>query len=182
MMMADIEKYVLRSLEVLLVAMLAGMVIMVFGNVVLRYGFNSGIDVSEELSRYLFVWLTYIGAVVVMRENGHLGVDTVIGKLSDKGRLVCMVISDSIVLICCVMLIDGTWKQHEINTTMVAPVTGIKMSYVYGVLYFAGFGIGMITLLRLIRAATGKLGRYELAEFSGDYSGDPSRDLKGHLE
>ena len=181
-MMAQIEKYVLRSLEVILVAMLAGMVVMVFGNVVLRYGFNSGINVSEELSRYLFVWLTYIGAVVVMRENGHLGVDTVVGKLGDKGRLVCMVISDLIILVCCLMLIDGTWKQHEINSTMVAPVTGIKMSYVYGVLYFAGLGIGLITFLRLIRAVTGKLGQYELAEFSGDYSGDPSHDLKGHLE
>lgn len=36
---------------------------MVFGNVVLRYGFNSGIDISDELSRYCFIWLTYIGAM-----------------------------------------------------------------------------------------------------------------------
>lgn len=180
--MAQVEKLLIRGLEVLLVAMLGAMVIMVFGNVVLRYGFNSGIDLSEELSRYLFVWLTYIGAVVVMRENGHLGVDSVVGKLGDKGRLICMVFSDVIVLICCVMLLDGAWKQQAINASMVAPVTGIKMSYVNGILYFAGAGIGLITLMRLIRAATGRLGRFELAEFAGDYSGAPSHDLKGHLE
>jgi TRAP-type C4-dicarboxylate transport system permease small subunit len=158
------------------------MVVMVFGNVILRYAFNSGIDLSEELSRYFFVWLTYIGAVVVMRENGHLGVDTLVAAIGPRGRLLCMILSDAFILVCCVMLLDGTWKQHEINATAVAPVTGLSMGYVYGVLYFAGIGIGFITLARLIRALTGRLGPYELAEFSGDYSGTPSHDLKSHLE
>jgi TRAP-type C4-dicarboxylate transport system permease small subunit len=181
-MIATAERWVLRGLEAILVILLAGMVVMVFGNVVLRYLFNSGLDLSEELSRYFFVWLTYIGAVVVMRENGHLGVDTLVGNLSRQWRLICMIVSDVIVLICCVMLFDGTWKQHEINASAVAPVTGLSMGYVYGVLYFAGIGIGFITLARILRALTGKLGEFELAEFAGDYSGDPSRDLKGHLE
>ena len=44
--------------------LLAVMVVLVFGNVVLRYGFNSGITVSEELSRWLFVWMTFLGAIV----------------------------------------------------------------------------------------------------------------------
>ncbi|WP_245973961.1 TRAP transporter small permease [Bosea caraganae] len=181
-MLATAERWVLRALEAILVILLAGMVVMVFGNVVLRYLFNSGLDLSEELSRYFFVWLTYIGAVVVMRENGHLGVDTFVGTLGRNGRLVCMVLSDLIILICCVMLLDGTFKQHEINASSVAPVTGLSMSYVYGVLYFAGIGIGLITLARLYRALTGKLASYELDEFVGDYSNSPSRDLKGHLE
>lgn len=181
-MIATAERWILRALEFVLVALLAAMVVMVFGNVVLRYLFNSGIDVSEELSRYFFVWLTYIGAVVVMRENGHLGVDTFVGTLSRNGRLICMIISDLIILVCCVMLLDGTWKQHEINASAVAPVTGLSMSYVYGVLYFAGIGIAVITLARLVRSLTGKLAPYELDEFVGDYSNSPSHNLKGHLE
>ena len=55
---------------------LAVMVVLVFGNVVLRYGFNSGIAISEELSRWLLVWLTFLGAIVAVREHSHLGVDT----------------------------------------------------------------------------------------------------------
>ena len=47
-----------KLLELLLVLLLAAMVVMVFGNVVLRYAFNSGITVSEELSRWAFVWMT----------------------------------------------------------------------------------------------------------------------------
>ncbi|MDP3193599.1 TRAP transporter small permease, partial [Rhodoferax sp.] len=70
-----------KLLELLIVLCMVAMVIMVFGNVVLRYGFNSGIDVSDEMSRYCFVWLTYIGAMVAMREKGHLGVDTLVKHL-----------------------------------------------------------------------------------------------------
>jgi hypothetical protein len=70
-----------RLVEFLLVVMLSAMVIMVFGNVVLRYGFNDSIISSEELSRFLFIWITFLGAIVTLRENAHLGVDTVVRKL-----------------------------------------------------------------------------------------------------
>ena len=74
--------------EMLLVTMLAVMVVMVFGNVVLRYGFNSGIISSEELSRYLFIWITFLGAIIAFRENAHLGLDTVVRLLPSSGKKV----------------------------------------------------------------------------------------------
>ncbi|NOK07324.1 TRAP transporter small permease subunit, partial [Myxococcus xanthus] len=49
-----------RLLDFLMAGALAVMVAMVFGNVVLRYAFNTGITVSEEVSRWLFVWLTFL--------------------------------------------------------------------------------------------------------------------------
>ena len=52
------------------IALLPGlMVVLVFGNVVLRYAANSGITVSEELSRWLFVWMTFLGAIVALKEQ-----------------------------------------------------------------------------------------------------------------
>ena len=62
------------------------MVVMVFGNVVLRYGFNSGITVSEEMSRWLFVWMTFLGAIVALREHGHLGTDMLVSRLPAGGQ------------------------------------------------------------------------------------------------
>ncbi|MBU0892182.1 MAG: TRAP transporter small permease subunit, partial [Gammaproteobacteria bacterium] len=59
-----------RVLDALGGLFLAAMVVLVFGNVVLRYVFNTGITISEELSRWLFVWLTFMGAVVALREHG----------------------------------------------------------------------------------------------------------------
>ncbi len=67
------------------------MVVLVFGNVVLRYVFNSGIPISEELSRWLLVWLTFLGAIVALRQHAHLGVDTLVRALPPLGKQICFV-------------------------------------------------------------------------------------------
>ena len=103
------------------------MVGMVFGNVLLRWVANSGIQISEEMSRFFFVWLTFVGAVVVMRDNAHLGVDAFVARLGPRGQLACMVASDLLTLFCCAVFFWGTWQQSGINATNVAPVTGISM-------------------------------------------------------
>ena len=53
-----IDKLVRKFIEWTLIVFLGAMVVLVFGNVVLRYGFNSGIIFSEEASRFLFMWIT----------------------------------------------------------------------------------------------------------------------------
>lgn len=61
--MTRVIDWYFRLLRFFMVGCLVVMVVLVFGNVVLRYAFNSGITVSEELSRWLFVWL-FVGAIV----------------------------------------------------------------------------------------------------------------------
>ena len=97
------------------------MVVMVFANVVLRYGFGSGITVSEEISRFLFVWLIFLGSVPVMRQHGHLGVEMLVGKLSAAGRRIGRVVSDVFVLGCCVVFGWGAWEQTQLNMANLAP-------------------------------------------------------------
>jgi TRAP-type C4-dicarboxylate transport system permease small subunit len=72
-------------MELLLIAALALMVILVFSNVVLRYGFNLGITFSEEVSRFLFIWVVFLGAVLTLRDNAHLGVHMLTKKLPLAG-------------------------------------------------------------------------------------------------
>jgi TRAP-type C4-dicarboxylate transport system permease small subunit len=176
------EEGFFRLLERLMVLLLASMVAMVFGNVVLRWTVDSGIDVSEEMSRFFFVWLTFIGAVVVMREHAHLGVDALVGRLGPKGRLVCMVLSDAIILFCCVVFFWGTWKQAGINATNVAPVTGISMLWVFGVGYFTSVAIGLMVLSRIARALSGQVTERELAIFAGTFEHDQPGHVKRHVD
>ena len=152
------------GVEAVLAALLLGMVIMVFGNVVLRYAFNSGIGVSEELSRIFFVWLTFIGAVLATHEGAHLGMDAVVSKLSRRGKIVCGVLSQALVLMCCGMLFWGTLRQHEINATTLAPVTGMPMSWVFGMGYVTSIGVGVHALHRLWRLLSGRTTDAELVE------------------
>ncbi len=148
--------------EAVLAALLLGMVLMVFGNVVLRYVFNSGIDVSEELSRYFFVWLTFIGAIVAMRDGSHLGMDAFVAKLPRQGKLVCLTIVQCLILLCCAMLFWGTWRQHEVNATTLAPVTGLSMIWVFGIGYLTSAAIAVQALHKLFRIVSGRIPDSEL--------------------
>lgn len=178
---ATVDRF-FKFLELLLVLCLAAMVAMVFGNVVLRYAFDSGIAVSEELSRYFFVWLTFVGAVVVAREHAHMGVETLVARLGPAGRKVCMGMSDALVLVCCAIFFWGTWKQAPLNWSNAAPITGMSMFWVYGIGFFTSVGIGVLTLARLVRLVTGRLGDDELAAFAGEMADDAAHALKGRLE
>jgi TRAP-type C4-dicarboxylate transport system permease small subunit len=157
-----------RFLELLLILLLSGMAIMVFVNVVMRYGFNSGLNVSEELSRYFFVWLTFIGAVVAFREHGHLGIETLVMFLSRRGRIICMSLANIVIIVCSLIFFWGTWKQFPINASMAAPVTGMSMIWVYGIGLFTGAGMAIIALERLIRLLTGRVTDEEIAAFAGE--------------
>ena len=151
-----------KLLELLIAICLALMVVMVFGNVVLRYVFNSGIAVSEELSRWLFVWMTFLGALVALREHGHLGTDMLVGRLGRKGKIACMLASQVLMLGVTVMIFQGSLAQSRINWDVEAPVTGAPMA----VVYFSGvvFAVPAIALLlaEMWRTATGRMRDDEL--------------------
>ncbi|RZL87143.1 MAG: TRAP transporter small permease [Variovorax sp.] len=160
--MTRIFSWYCRGLEGLMALMLAIMVVMVFGNVVLRYGFNSGITVSEEVSRWLFVWMTFLGAIVAVREHGHLGTDMLISKLPTWGKKLCLYLSHVLMLFASWLLLSGSWQQTLINWDVSAPTTGASV----GIFYFVGvvFGVSAIVFLLydLWRAVTGKLSDDEL--------------------
>jgi TRAP-type C4-dicarboxylate transport system permease small subunit len=153
-----------RALEVLMVLCLAVMLVMVFGNVILRLFFNTGIDLSEEIPRFAFVWMTFLGAVVGMRRRAHLGVDIVVQMLPSFGRRVCWGISQAIMLVCCVVIVYGTYLQHDIIKGNASPVAQISMLWVFGVSYLTGGAIAIICTSNLLRLAAGKVGDDELID------------------
>ncbi len=143
-----------RLLDVLTAVFLAIMVVLVFGNVVLRYAFNSGITVSEELSRWLFVWLTFLGAIVAVRKQGHLGTDVLVSRLRPVGKRLCLVITHLLMLWITWLLLKGSWQQVVINADVRAPVTNLPMAIVYaaGVVFAASTGLlFVLDLIQLLR-------------------------------
>ena len=165
--MAELKQLVdwfFKALELLIVCFMVAMVVMVFGNVVLRYGFNSGISISDEMSRYCFIWLTYVGAMVAMREGGHLGVDTLVKHLPIHGKKVCLFLSETLMLLCNGLFFLGTYKMHELQVTNISPVVGISMIWVYGIGYVVGIVMGIINLRVLYRLLSGTITESELLQ------------------
>ena len=155
-----------RLFGMLMVACLALMVLMVFGNVVLRYGFNSGIAISEELSRWLFVWMVFLGAIIGLKEHAHLGVDSLVKVLSPFGRKVCYGLSHALMLYASVLLTEGSWKQTVLNWDTVAPASGLSV----GLFYAAGIVFGasscVIIVHELSRLVTGQVADADLIAIS----------------
>ena len=151
-----------RLFSVLMVVCLALMVVMVFGNVVLRYGFNSGIAVSEELSRWLFVWLTFMGGVVGLRQHTHLGTDMLVGRLGPIGKKACLVVAYALMLLMCWMLFNGSLEQTKINWDVTAPSSGASMAWFYSVGMVFGVSAALVLLADLYRLLTGQASEADL--------------------
>ena len=141
----------------LIAAMLALMVILVFGNVFMRYAFNSGFTLSEELSRWLFVWLTFLGAVVALRKNGHLGTDMLIGRLGPTGKRICMGISLLLMLYCLWLIFKGSYDQTVVNWDSTSAVMEVSMGYFYASGMALSLLGGLIIVNDVWRLVTGKI-------------------------
>lgn len=146
-----------RLFAFLMVAALALMVVMVFGNVVLRYGFNSGITVSEELSRWLFVWMTFLGAVVALRNHGHLGTDVLVSRLPVFGKKLCLGATHLIMLYLCWLMGQGAWQQSVINIGTTSAVMEASMAWLYASGIVFAVLAGAIIVLEFTRLVSGRL-------------------------
>ena len=161
-----------RLIEAMIVFLLAFMVVIVFANVVMRYGFNSGIHLSDELSRYAFVWLTFLGAIVTFRENAHVNIETLVARFGRRGRLVSMALTQGIVMICAAAMVMGTIRLHPLNATMKATVSAIPMNWVSDVLGVCGAGIFLIASVRLIAILSGRISQSEIDAFAGQHQSE----------
>ena len=156
-----IDRYC-SALEALTAVFLAVMVVLVFGNVVLRYAFDSGISMSEELSRWLFVWLTFLGAIVALHKRGHLGTDVLVSRLPVLGKKICLVVGHLLMLYVTWLLLQGSWQQALINADVKAPVSGLSVAIFYGAGIVFGVSAGLLNLLDLWRMLTGRMSDDEL--------------------
>jgi TRAP-type C4-dicarboxylate transport system permease small subunit len=157
-----------RLLEVVIAAFLLTMVVLVFGNVVLRYGFNSGITVSEEMSRWLFVWLTFLGALIGLREHAHLGTDALVGRLGPRGKKACLFASHALMLLVCWMIFRGSLEQTRINWDVSAPSSGASMAWFYSVGLVFSVSAALLVAVDLWRLVTGRLRDDELVQVSDE--------------
>ena len=151
-----------QLLDLLMAVALAIMVVLVYGNVVLRYAMNSGITLSEELSRWLFVWLTFMGAISALRQGTHLGSDTVVSRLPLAGKKFCFVVGHLLMLFVCYLLTVGSWAQVVINWDTTSAVMEVSMAYFYFCGVVLGVMGGLVLLESLWRFVTGRLPESEL--------------------
>lgn len=162
--MRKIADLYFRLLRLLIVLCMLGMVVLVFGNVVLRYAFNSGITVSEELSRWFFVWMVFMGALLALKDRAHLGLDAVISRLPALGQRLCLIASHGLMLFVCWLILSGSWQQAAINLDVVAPASGLSMAWFYGAGVMFGASASLVLLYELFLLITNRYHHEQDAE------------------
>jgi TRAP-type C4-dicarboxylate transport system permease small subunit len=114
--------------EGLMALCLFGMVVAVFGNVLLRYFWGTGWVVSEELSRLLFVWLVCLSATLAFGEGKHLGFDLVTARLTGVKALVFRWLTRALIAVALYYLITGSWAQVLVGMDSRSPVMNYPLA------------------------------------------------------
>jgi TRAP-type C4-dicarboxylate transport system permease small subunit len=107
-----------------------------FGNVVLRYAFNSPIQWAEEFSRYAFIWVVFLGAAACSKRKTHIAIDAVTALLPLRARAFCAVLVDAVIL---VLMGAITYYGYTLCTMATQATSTLKIPQyaVYAVVPFA---------------------------------------------
>ncbi len=142
-----------RVSQALMASCLGVMAVAVFVNVVLRYGFGSGVAASEELSRLLFVWMVFIGAAAAYPAGEHMAFTSLAGLLATRpvafGVLTAVI--RLLVMAACVMLAWGAWQQVVVGADSRSVVLGYSSALLPLPAFLCAIAIGVMALIELIQ-------------------------------
>lgn len=116
----------------------AGVVTLVFAmvgitllQVVLRYVFNAPLRWSEELARYVFVWITFVGLYLAWRKGAHLGLDLVPYTVGRGAVRLLALLSEAVILATLIWAVSTSGRLLTISLNQGSAVMGLPMIYVY---------------------------------------------------
>ncbi|HMO70882.1 MAG TPA: TRAP transporter small permease [Paracoccaceae bacterium] len=162
--MKRLVRHLWSVVDVVIAVLLAAMIALVFANVVLRYGFSSGIRQSVELARLWFVWVVMLGAAVVLRRGEHLAVaefsEAMFPRAVPTLRRLCWIV----VIVAVGMLFIGALNQTMANWNNISQLTGLPSALFYLAGVVSAVMMGAIAVLRLIDPMLTGIARIERDE------------------
>jgi len=143
----------MKYVQALMAACLAVMTGAVFLNVLLRYGFGSGIAASEELSRLLFVWMVFIGATAAYPVGEHMAFTSIVASFQNRPKTMAVlkVVIRLLVVATCVLLGHGAWQQVEVGMASESVVMGYNTALLPLPVLLSSVAIGVMALKELIQ-------------------------------
>ena len=121
--LSDIGIYILAFV-------MAAMVLMVFINAVARYVFNVSFPVTEELARFGFVWVSFLGAIMGFLRGGHVGVDILICRFQGTPKLIIRILGELLIWLVIVVIARGGWAYFTQTYLNKSQGTGLPFGVV----------------------------------------------------
>lgn len=148
-----------RLLEILLGGLLALMVLDVTWQILTRFLPMSPSSYTEEVARYLLVWIGILGAAYAYRKKSHIGIDLLVNALPTKIKMVSQVFT---ILVCfgfaaAVMVFGGIkLVQLTFELKQMSAALNIPMGYVYSVIPLSGGLICLFSVAQLVQLLSGE--------------------------
>ena len=141
-----------RASEMAMAACLAVMSLAVFINVVLRYGFGSGVAASEELSRLLFVWMVFIGATAAYPLGEHMAFTSLLRPLRGTVWLPRVArLIHALVLLAAGLIAWGAWQQVHVGLDSTSVVLGYPTALLPLPALLCALAIAVMALIDFVR-------------------------------
>lgn len=148
-----INKLMTATLNTVLIIAVGLLVLDVVWGVFTRYTLGEQAAWTEELAKFLLIWVTLLGGAAAFATKGHLGVDYFVEKLHPEARRIVAVFSHLVVLFFALAIfVYGGWYtvSDALAIEQTTPVLQWKMGYVYLVIPIAGFFMVLFTLENML--------------------------------
>jgi len=149
----SIKRVLDRSLEVLVMVVVAVLVVDVLWQVFTRFILKNPSTWTEELAVFMLIWVSLLGAAVALNRGAHLGIDYFVSKLSGRKRLY----TEAFVFLCislfslCVMTLGGIdLVASTLRLQQVSPALRVKVGYVYLAIPISGFFLVLYSVIGLV--------------------------------
>ena len=152
---AQFNDWVLAAFKWLAIALLASMLIIVDVAVFMRYVMNDALAWSEEIAKFVMVWLTFVVAPIGLRMGAHVGIEVLIGHLKGRLRqLLLILIFAGIIGLMVVFVKEGSFMTWNARIQRASTID-ISILYVYICMPVGSFMVATVALEYMINAIRG---------------------------
>lgn len=129
--MNKFEQVFIAANRWILIFLLGAMSLIVFTNVVMRYVTDASIPWSEEVSRHMMIWLTFIGGGLVLRSGGHIAIDNLQDALPTAGARAMRGVVFALMVVFLMLLVYHGWDYAQRTMVQTTAATEIPFGYIY---------------------------------------------------
>jgi len=96
-----------------------------------RFIMSSSLSWSEEVSRYIFLWITFLGSEIALRKKEHISLDFLFNSFTGVKKLFVNLFVDTVIILFCILLFKSGLELTLSATSKVSPSLGIHLNWVY---------------------------------------------------
>ncbi|MDC7240379.1 MAG: TRAP transporter small permease [Spirochaetales bacterium] len=138
---------ILKKIDLIFIGLtvisLGGMTLAIFLQVLFRYVFNSPLAWTEELSVFMFIWMTFLAGYVGARRGKHIGVSALKNALPELGSRILEFIANLISAVFFFIIVYSTTLFLPKLMTQTSPAMEIPMAFVYSIMIIGSFFMGL---------------------------------------